>query len=169
MSKDGKASGGLGAALSQYSTTSNEVGSNLTAMQRRSSGGNLLLASQSRTTSFNEQRRRAASPNFNAKFQPEISSSPKLFSSTLSNLAPIESEDQNRSGIFRNPAVLRPRPNRAAEGRDGSLSHSLMPPALFQSSGSMNYGMVRKRQSAKFMFVAGEKVLPLLFTTSRVH
>ena len=93
--KDGREASGLGAALSQYSTTASNAPESVDApIQRRSSGGNLLLSSQNRRSSFNTDRRRAATPMLNARFQfPERpAASPKLFSSTL-----LDSHEQLRA------------------------------------------------------------------------
>jgi len=120
--KDNECSGGLGAALSQYSCI-NEKGSVLherasTLMKRRSSGG-LFLTVPNRIISFNSERKRAASPLLNIRSQyQDRPGSPKLFSTLIP--APIEPPDILRSDKSGTPVIHRPLPKKTIVGREGS-------------------------------------------------
>lgn len=140
--------GGLGAALSQYSTSTNEpsslfADSSTNLMKHRTSGGNLLLSSQSRTASFQSERKRAASPMLNSmfQFQERQFGSPKLFSSVLvSSSTLLEPPDLYRSDRQNSAAILRPNPNRLSAVRDQHWSTSTS--SVLRQGNTIGRGMV---------------------------
>ena len=137
--KDAESSGGLGAALSQYSV--NEQGSVIqerpsTLLKRRGSGaGALFLAGPNRIISFNTERRRTASPLLTLRSQQQDRpGTPKLFSSLIQG--PIEPPNILRPGQPRTIAIHRPHPNKVAVGRERSGSLGRRPSNSSQQSGS---------------------------------
>ena len=139
--------GGLGAALSQYSTALNQEGAMVhdqptSLMKRRSSGGNLLVTPQNRSISFHSERRRAASPLFNSRAQ-DRRGSPKLFSSMLTSPPLLDPPDISRLDIARPLTIHRPLPSKVSV-RDGSGSSlSITPTNFYPLGNSINRGMVR--------------------------
>jgi hypothetical protein len=115
-------SGGLGAALSQYSCVNKEgpaLHERSSTLMKRKLNGSLFLATSNRATSFNSERRRVASPLLNLQSQQQnISASPKLFSSLIP--APIEPPDILRSDKPRSFVIHRPLPTKISGGREGS-------------------------------------------------
>ena len=141
--KESGTSGGLGAALSQYSSTIKEQDQPSTLLRRRSSGGNLLISAQSRTTSFQSERRRAASPMFNARgFQDRVGS-PKIYPSMLQNLPMLDPPEIFRGDKPRPLSIQRPLASRAPSNRErGSSLLGATPTNFYQTSGSVNRAMV---------------------------
>jgi hypothetical protein len=154
--KQSRPSGGLGAALSQYSTGSKDqgmvVGETATnLMKSRPSGGNLLLSAQNRTTSFQSERRRAASPMFNsrAQFQDIQLGSPRLVSS-VSYIPHLDPPDLLRSDKPRTPVVHRPQPSRSSDQREAfGSTFSAASSSLYQSNSLMSRRMVSLSQRPK--------------------
>jgi hypothetical protein len=148
LGNDSWASGGLGAALSQYSTSTKDQGQLLAEptaalVKSRSSGGSLLMSAQNRTTSSRSERKRAISPVFNSRSQfPERHfESPTYLSAVVSSTsALLDPPDLHRVDASKQSATQRPRD-------ESGLNPSALSSTVFRSSSkATNRGMVRSMQ-----------------------
>ncbi|KAG7347429.1 vacuolar membrane-associated protein [Nitzschia inconspicua] len=158
--------GGLGAALSQYTTSTNDQGllfadPTTNVMKRRSSGGNLYLSSQNRTTTFNNERKRAASPIFNSRFQQQERhiGSPKVFPSLISSMSTLlEPPDLHRTDRQNYSSINRPQPSRAVDmiGDQHKAPSTVTTPSVLRPSAR---GM--PSSSVPHFESFGQKLLPI--------
>jgi hypothetical protein len=147
--KEWESSGGLGAALSQYSISNEEdmpwKDQSTTLMKRKSSGGNLTISSQNRSKSFSNERFRAASPMINSsrfQFQERIGS--PMFFSSAGAIPLVDPPGTLRSDNVEAVEVSRLRPYQTFVPRDGSGSLSTLPPTTYHPVGSVHRGKVSR-------------------------
>jgi hypothetical protein len=166
------ASGGLGAALSQYSSSTKDPGQvfvepTTTLVKSRSSGGNLLISAQNRTTSFRTERKRAASPMFNSRsqLQERHFGSPTHFSTFLSSTSVLQDPvDVYHADSSKQSAICRPK--KAFDPREESgLNSFALSSTVFRSSSKAPFpGMVRMiKIYCKRMIAATSKFISIAF------